>query len=106
MTAPSESQFQQAVVQLAQLRGWLVMHIADSRRGLGAGFPDLVLVLERTGRLLFAELKSATGRVSAEQRRWLAALQRGGHDAFVWRPADLPTVIRQALTPPDLARLA
>jgi hypothetical protein len=103
MTRPSEAEFQKAVVDLAQLRGWLVMHIADSRRGLGPGYPDLTLLHPRTGQLLFVELKSANGRVSPDQQRWLDALRRGGHRAEVWRPAHFATgQIQAALTPVDV----
>ena len=103
MTAPTEAQFQQAVVDLAQLRGWLVFHVHDSRRGLGAGYPDLTLLHERTGELIFAELKKADGRVSARQQRWIDALRRGGHQVHVWRPAHFTTgQIARALTPSDV----
>jgi len=95
----TEAQFQQAVVDLARLRGWLVFHVHDSRRGLGAGFPDLVLVHQATGELLFVELKTTSGRVSTAQQEWLDALQLGGHDARVWRPAHFATgQIQNALT--------
>mgnify|MGYP000672157540 CR=1 FL=1 len=105
MTAPSEAQFQAAVVELAQLRGWLVMYIADSRRGLGAGYPDLTLLHERTGELLFAELKTTTGRVSVKQQRWIDAFVAGGHAVHVWRPAHLANgQILRALTPADVVR--
>lgn len=109
MTAlqPSEAAFQQAVFDLARLRGWLVFHAHDSRRGLGAGFPDLVLVHERTGDLIFAELKAHDGRVSQVQQRWHAALLRGGHQFHLWRPAHLRSgEIAGALTPSDVRRLA
>lgn len=72
------------MIQLAQLRSWLVYHTRDSRRSQ-PGFPDIVLV---KGRLIFAELKSETGRLTPEQERWLAALRSAGCDVRVWRPSD------------------
>ena len=82
----TEAQFQDAVVQLAQLTGWLVYHTFDSRRSQ-AGYPDLTLVKGR--RLVFAELKSQAGRVSAEQQQWLGALRAANPaSVFVWRPQD------------------
>lgn len=106
MTAPTEAQFQQAVLDLADLRGWLYFHDYDSRRN-PAGFLDLVLLHERTGELLFAELKTATGRVSVKQQRWIDALIAGGHAVHVWRPAHLRSgQIARALTPSDAARTA
>jgi VRR-NUC domain-containing protein len=92
----SEFELQRAVVEAARLFGWLVAHFRPARtaRGWrtpvaadGAGFPDLVLV--KPGRLVFAELKAATGRLSDEQARWLAALGLSERcEVYVWRPAD------------------
>jgi hypothetical protein len=84
----TEAELLGAVVQAARLCGWWTAHFRPARtaRGWrtpvaadGAGFPDLVLA--RAGELLFAELKSAGGRVSPAQRVWLdgsiiARLQR------------------------------
>jgi len=69
--------------------GWLVYHTHDSRRSQ-PGFPDLVLVRDR---VLYRELKAATGRVSAEQQVWLDRLERAGADAAVWRPGDIDAVV-------------
>lgn len=66
-----------------------------------AGFPDLVLV--RGGRLVFAELKTERGRLTAEQEAWiedLSEVELAARDldpddphplveAVVWRPSDL-----------------
>ncbi len=94
----SEAELQAAVVESARLLGYLVMHIRDSRKSIGVGFPDLVMVQKTTGRVIHAELKSATGRVSAAQQEWLDALRRGGRDVYLWRPADWESgVIRQVL---------
>lgn len=106
MTAPkvSEAAFQQAVVELAKLRHWLVFHDYDSRRN-AAGFPDLVMVHQRTGEVIYAELKTHKGRVSQAQQRWIDALTLGGASVHVWRPAHLRTgQIVRALTPSDVAR--
>jgi VRR-NUC domain len=82
----SEPAFQRQVLQLAHLCGWLTYHTLDSR-GSEPGFPDLVLV--RPPRLLFAELKTQTGRVSQAQRRWLHLLgQCPGVEVHLWRPGD------------------
>lgn len=83
----TERDLQAAVVQVARMLGWLCYHTYDSRRS-SEGFPDLVLVHERSGAILFVELKSDHGRVTEDQRRWLAALGIRGR-SFVWRPADL-----------------
>lgn len=88
----SEKQFQQQVVDLAKLSGWKTYHTHDSRRS-NPGFPDLVLV--RRGRMVFAELKSRKGRVSAEQQAWLDDLRACPNaEVFLWRPEDLRDIAR------------
>jgi hypothetical protein len=95
----TEAQLQDAIRDLARIRGWMFFHPYDSRRST-PGFPDVVLVHPRTGQLLVAELKSAAGRLTADQAAWLAALAAAGVDARVWRPEDLASgVIARALTP-------
>jgi hypothetical protein len=81
----SEKAFLAQVRQLAHLLGWLCYHTHDSRRSQ-PGFPDLTLV--RGSRLLFAELKTDTGRVTAAQQQWLDALAAAGQEVYVWRPCD------------------
>lgn len=83
----SEKYFQDQVMELAERLGWLVYHVFDSRRSQ-AGFPDLVLLHPGTGRVLFRELKTQTGKTRKMQDVWLAGLRLGGLDAKVWRPED------------------
>jgi hypothetical protein len=77
----TEAELQHAVIEYARLFGWTVAHfrVAQTKRGWrtpvaadGAGFPDLVLV--RGPRLIFAELKSASGRLRDEQEHWIRRL--------------------------------
>jgi hypothetical protein len=84
----SEDTLLAQVRRLAMDLGWIVYHTHDSRRS-EAGFPDLVLVNARQGRILFRELKKMKGRVSADQKIWLEELHAVGQDAAVWRPDDL-----------------
>lgn len=83
------------VVDYARWNGWLVYHPLVSI-GSEAGFPDLVMVHPATatlpGDIVFAELKSEAGKVSAPQVRWLSALKQAGQEVHVWRPSDWPTV--------------
>lgn len=72
--ALSERQFQQGVLELLKLHGWSTYAIADSRTqywGTDAGFPDLICLREGDPRLLVLELKTATGKLTPEQERWL-----------------------------------
>lgn len=96
----SEKEFQGHVLDLARHHGWLCYHTFDSRRSQ-PGFPDLVMV--RADRLLFAELKTEKGKLSAEQDNWINVLREFGNDVvanshhfypFVWRPSDLPEIER------------
>lgn len=95
MTRPqmSERDWQGQVLDLAKLQGWLAYHVFDSRRS-EPGFPDWVLVRDR---VMFAELKSDTGRLTAAQRHWLGRLADAGAEAHVWRPRDWDEV-KAALT--------
>lgn len=96
----SEEVFQGQVIDLCRTMGLLCYHTHDSRRS-AKGFPDLVIVGPRG--VLFAELKSATGRATADQRVWLVALCRvaslAGRGVFVelWRPEDLAPRVVPAL---------
>ena len=91
----TEDHLQTAVIDMAHLFGLKVAHFrpAQIRPGKwvtpvqadGKGFPDLVIA--GPGGVLFRELKSAAGTLSAEQRMWLHALKSA--DVGVWRPADL-----------------
>jgi hypothetical protein len=94
----TEAHFQQRVTDLAQHCGWHVIHFRPVytsgrwRTPLSghAGFPDLVLA--RRGRVIAAELKTDAGRLTTEQRAWLAAL---GDHGRVWRPRDWNDITRE-----------
>lgn len=106
----SEAQLQAAIVECAETFGYFVAWIPDwlyalaikamarGRRGdrqwSPPGFPDLVIMQglndpRRPARLIFAELKSDTGRLRVPQHDWLRGLQRiPGIEVYVWRPDD------------------
>lgn len=87
----SEAAFQSVVTDYAELVGWTWCHFRPARTDKGyrtamsgrKGFPDLVFA--HSGRVLFVELKTQRGVVSADQRHWLDQL---GEHARLWRPAD------------------
>lgn len=98
--AMPETQLQTAVIQLARLLGWRSAHFRAARtvygwrtpvQGDGKGFPDTLLL--REGRLIVAELKSATGRLTPEQEDWLAAWRAvPGVEVYTWTPDNLEEI--------------
>ena len=91
------------VTDLATVYGWRWAHFrpAKTARGwrtpvsgpLGKGWPDLVLVRDRDGRMLFAELKRAGADPEGDQSEVLDYLRRcarfhGWMTVHVWRPLD------------------
>lgn len=103
----SERQFKNEVVAFAQTWGWVVHHDLPSQRANGSwatavqgdsGFPDLVLVHPGNAdekvpaQIIYAELKTQRGTLTAGQQQWLDALTAAGQTAVVWRPADIPAI--------------
>lgn len=96
--AMTEAQLFESVRDHLNAFGWLWYHTRDSR-GSNAGFPDIVAVRGPYGEaaLLFIELKTEDGKVSADQRVWLSALDGAGGEertpygakVYVWHPSDL-----------------
>ena len=76
--AQPESAFQNTVLELAKIHGWICYHTHDSRRS-ERGFPDLVLA--KGGVVLFAECKTDTGKLTNDQIAWLLATH-----GVIWRP--------------------
>ena len=82
----SEKDFLAQVVDYARLKGWMVAHFYDSRRSIGAGFPDLVLCKEwfkwedianyGSATLCFLELKREKGKPTQAQQEWLDILSK------------------------------
>ena len=91
----SEAELERAVRDLLKLYRLHGVHAHDSRKSAGPGYPDWTIC--GVGGLIFRELKSETGQLSPEQRRWRNVLQAAGADWAVWRPADLRdgTIARQ-----------
>ena len=90
----SEAEWQSKVVALAKTNGWEHFHAYDARRS-EPGFPDLTIWHPRRGGVLFAELKTETGRVSPAQRAVLGSLHSAGAEVYLWRPSDLPAVVER-----------
>lgn len=89
---PTEAEMLIALTAAARDGGWTYHHTqrSDYGRQMGLrGFPDLILVHPRTGKLIALEVKARRGILTPEQEHWLSSLgHAGAHVAVVW-PADL-----------------
>ena len=85
------------ICRIAKQYSWTFYHTHRSDRS-PKGFPDLVLVRPgpegASGRLLFVEAKTATGKLTPEQVTWLSLLRHSvpGVETFVWRPRHLAEI--------------
>lgn len=105
----TEKQLLEFVREAAAWGKWLCYHTHRSDKS-ERGFPDLVLVHSDLGRVIFAELKNARGKVEPNQAEWLQALQEVrsmNHTAYqdvgiipdlpevyLWRPADQDQILQ------------
>ena len=93
-----EKDLQTQIIAIAHLYGWKVHHTRTIQiagggwvsPGQDRGFPDLVMA--KDGRIVFAELKTARGKLSPFQKDWLNALHGEACEVYVWRPNDLADV--------------
>jgi len=87
----SEKELSQQVRQLAALKGFKVYHTFLSLYS-DVGFPDLCIAKE--GRLIFAELKTEKGKLSAAQKDWLEILSAtGACEVYLWRPSSWDEIV-------------
>ena len=93
----SEASFLQQVKALAYIHHWTVHHSQPSMTKTGRyittgspGFFDLVLAHEQRG-LIFAELKTRTGKASDAQLTWMRIVHPHA-EVYLWRPEDLPAI--------------
>ena len=96
----SENEWTNHIITTARMYGWLVAHFRAGMmrsgrwctpvQGDGAGFPDLVLCRDR---VIFVELKSEKGRLSAAQKHWISKLEKAGVEIYVWRPSQYDEIV-------------
>ena len=93
----TETRLLQTVRRLAKQHSYICYHTHNSRRS-EEGFPDVVLArppgLTSQGRIIFAELKSAHGKLTEAQHLWLDILQHVAEtiEVYCWYPADVPMI--------------
>lgn len=97
----SEQQLLDTIIELAAIKRWLIHHDRPARTKAGewrtavqghSGFPDLVLVHSVAG-VLYLELKSATGKLTPDQVKWLNALRDGSQRVAVVRPKQIKPLL-------------
>lgn len=91
-----EKDFAQQIEYFLELGGWRWCHYEPAVRQSGTwatplrgdkGLPDYIAV--RGTRLLFIEIKGTGGRLSVDQRKWIADLLVAGIETYVWYPDNL-----------------
>ena len=87
----SEAQWQKRITDYCDLLNLMWHHETDSRKSK-RGFPDLVIVGPYG--VLFLELKRQKGKATAEQVRWIKAINDAAGRAAIVRPHDWPVVKR------------
>ena len=83
----SEKEFAQAVVELAEALGWMVWRTWVSLHS-PKGEPDLRMVNVDQRRVVWAEVKSDKGKLTAAQAEAILTLRSSGAEVYVWRPGD------------------
>lgn len=107
----TEKEWQKQVIELLKMYGWDWWYYVTRPRMSPWGWPDLVAVRRRDRRILFAELKTQSGKPSPEQLGVLELLldvAGGGYrgaptegfardgchvDVELWRPGDIERVM-------------
>jgi hypothetical protein len=111
----TEKEWQHQVEELLDLYGWDYRYHVGRTQYAPWGWPDIVALRRRDRRILFAELKTATGTASMEQLGLLEILLdvsgggwtnaewgvtsgfAAGHarvDVELWRPGDIDRVMK------------
>ena len=97
----SERLWQDKVTQIADTCGWDAHHIRPGKYGNTyktdglKGMPDLILIGRRGQGIVFAELKTAKGKLSPIQEARIAQLLTNGCEVHVWRPSDEDKVVKR-----------
>lgn len=86
----TEKQWERQVVELAEFCGWEHYHAWLSIHS-PTGWPDEALL--KPPDLIFAELKSEKGKLTAAQEKYIGLLRACGMRVYVWRPSDIDEVI-------------
>jgi hypothetical protein len=95
MRLDRERDFQTLVEGMMRANRWSVYSVrrSDLAQASLAGYPDITAWRVEDRRLIFAELKTDTGRVSAAQEAVLDELrQLPSAEVYLWRPKNLEEI--------------
>lgn len=98
---PTERLWQEKVVQIASTCQWDAHHVRAGKYGSIyktdglAGMPDLILIGRKGQGIIFAELKTAKGKLMPIQEARIAQLMANGCEVHLWRPADEDKVVKR-----------
>lgn len=100
----TEADLIRQIIEAGHLYGWLIAHFRGAWtvkgyrtavQGDGAGFPDLVLVNERKGKVMFVEIKSNSGYLNGNQKMWKMAIESAQYcKYYIWRPCDWDDILK------------
>lgn len=98
LRAMSENALQQRCMDVLRVCRWHVAHMSPAHYRVGggeryvtpynreaAGWPDILAI--RGPRILAAELKTETGKLSDKQQQWLGWWEEAGAEVWVVRPS-------------------
>jgi hypothetical protein len=98
----SEKEFQRQVIDIAQWHQWAVDHTPPMRSAKGAVFTggligkaDLVLYSMLGKGIIYAELKSQTGRIMPSQQMFRDLVTKNGAEYYLWRPSDMHEILER-----------
>jgi hypothetical protein len=103
-----EKLFQDQVMQIAKMNGWLIHHPTPHQvrpgvfRSDGAGVPDLMLISTKGHGIIWAELKIETGRLTPIQEQWGKCIKANGGEYYVWRPSMLQLIATRLGKPQEM----
>jgi hypothetical protein len=98
----TEADFQRRVLAAARWNKWCAVHIraTESQKGRWTvpyegdkGLPDLILA--KDGKVILAELKSASGKPTKDQIRWL---DNAGEHGRLWTPDQWTEILDELMS--------
>lgn len=87
----TEKDLREQIRDLCKLFGWRFLFVWTSIHS-PKGMLDLLLINKAKRRVLFAELKSETGKMTIEQQEIFDELKACGQEVYLWRPSQIDEI--------------